>query len=126
MAIFVVWDEPHKQLLHFVYRPYWTEHHFEAAVRKATTLLDNIDHRVHLVIDHQQVRFQPKVFLFQSQRLIPITQHRNTGHVIVLGVPSQYDALRSISIQGDRPFRNYFFTPTLDAIYEQLQIQAGV
>ena len=120
MSIFVVWDEPHRRVMHFVYRPQWTNDHLEAALVRAGAMLKPISHPLDLFIDQQQVRLKPRDFLLHAQRLTVITRHRHVDRVILLGVPHDFNALRRIAVHQENPFQNYYFAPTLDDAFEFL------
>lgn len=120
MSIIVVWEEPHRKLLHFVYRPGWTQQDFEAALDKAHIMLDSIHHPVYLIIDQQQARLQPEQLLRHSHALRPVTRHANTRLVIVLGVPLKYNALSSASTEQRNPLYNFIFAPSAEDIHDLL------
>jgi hypothetical protein len=120
MSIIVVWDEPHKKLLHFVYRPQWTQQEFEDAACKAQSLINTVNHPVYFIIDQQQAQLKPEQLLRQSHRLRPVTRHPNTRLVIVLGAPLKYNALSTASTEQKNPLYNFIFAPTVEDIHEIL------
>jgi len=119
MSIFVVWDEPQRTILHFVYRPDWTETHFEAAQGRARFMLNQVEHRVDIIIDQQQVRVDPHDFLRHAQRLTTITRHANANRVVLLGMPADVHSLATIS-DHENPLRDYILAATMDEAYELL------
>ena len=126
MSIFVVWDEPHRTMMHIVYRPGWTEDDLHNTQVKAYTMLNQVEHMVDLFIDQQQMRLKPRDFLLHAQWLTPVTQHRNIRGVILMGVPEAFNGLRTINPHRENPFRNYFFAPTMDDAFEYVSETASV
>lgn len=126
MGILVVWEKPHKHVLHVVYRPQWNEQHFVAALFKARTMLNQVDYPVDLIIDQEQMILPPQDFLLHAQRLTTITRHRNTARVILIGVPQTFWSLCEIAAQNNTPFHNYHFSPTMEDAVEILWESAVV
>jgi isochorismate synthase EntC len=122
MSIFVVWDEPQKRIIHFVYRPAWTEQDFEAALHRARARLTQVDHPVDLIIDQQQVQIEERDLLRHARRLTAMIQHTNANKVVLLrpALSSELDAMATSSPTDDHPLHNYLFAATMDEAYNLL------
>ena len=122
MSIFVVWDEPQKHIMHFVYRPAWTERDFEAALNRARARLTQVDHPVDIIIDHQQVHVEAQELLRHARRLTAMTRHTNARRVVLLGtgMPSAFRSLAKNTVHEDNPFSHFLFASTMDEAYDIL------
>ena len=120
MSIFVVWEKPRRDIIHFVYRPGWSYEDFEGARRKAQQMLDQVAQSVDLIIDQQAIRFNQGDFLLHAELLSHVTQHPNIRQVIVLGVPEGLVPLRRVVMSDQGLFRNYHFASSMNEAYDLL------
>ncbi len=84
MAITVTWDNESKTIIRYVYEGHWTITDFNLAYAESRTLLDEVDHTVHFIVDIRASHLLPNGALSRG-RTIANSPHVNEGRTAIVG-----------------------------------------
>lgn len=84
MGIKVVWDNPERTIICFVFEGQWTWTEMQAARRQQHQMLEQVPHVVDVIMDFTQGRLLPQNPIAQLRQLSS-ARPVNTGIVILVG-----------------------------------------
>lgn len=122
MSINVIWDNPEKTIIRFIYNGDWTLDNFYDALEQAWSLQDKVHYTVHFIIDVQNSGFVPQGVLPHGRPVIS-RHHPNQGKSIIVGASTLIRALFQTFSKICAPrfeASMYGFAATLDEAREQL------
>jgi len=92
---------------------------------KASTLLDTVDHPVHMIVDLLGVQTMPRNFIsnFPMVSRLPLVNHRNLEVVINVMDNSFMEAVATIF---SRVYRKVNFVRSLDEAYKAARIENSI
>lgn len=85
MAAQVKWQDDSKKILIFTFEGYWVLADFYDVFKESNALLNNLDYKVHMIIDIRDSKSLPTGF-FSALRTISKQEHRNAGKVAMVGM----------------------------------------
>ncbi len=85
MPVNVTWKDEAKTVLVFAYEGHWDLNDFYAAIKKGDTLLDEVNHLAHLVLDVGGSKTAPNG-LMNAMSNTSRKLHPNTGLMIMVGM----------------------------------------
>ena len=84
MSIMVVWDNPEKTIMRFIYNGQWSMDNFYQALQESHDLMNTVDHRVGLIIDVQNSKLVPNGVLSHGKN-VTLRKHPNQGKNVIVG-----------------------------------------
>ncbi len=110
MNIHVNWADDAQEIVHLTFERGWTWDHLKQAIEQADTLIDSVEHTVHLIIDIRNGGI-PKDFLAAAGDIFAQGEARaNEGKRVVIGagilIRAAYRSLQAVygAKLADRPF----------------------
>ena len=85
MNISVVWDNDEKTILRYIYGKNWNWADFHTAAKEAYQMLDEVDHKVNVIMDFQNAQLVPQGAITNVQRAFSTRRHANINMTVIVG-----------------------------------------
>lgn len=124
MNIDVIWDNPEQTILRYVFKPRWNWNDLHTAMKEATLLMDEIDHRVDIIMDVSSASLIPSGAIAQAQKAFATPKHANAGITVVVSTSSFAQALVAVGRKlSGRAAQNWEmdFVTTLEQAREHIR-----
>lgn len=102
MAIQVVWDNPEKKIIRYIYDGRWTWEDLARAREIVHEMLDTVDYRVGIIVDVHKSTMLPNGALTRARQMARVTpkSHKNEGSTVIVGadtlIRSLFEMFRKI------------------------------
>jgi hypothetical protein len=114
MSVTLAWDAPDQSILRLIYERNWTQKDFQIVLSQLASVLNSLQHSVHIIIDQEQAEVSPGVFLNHAKSLCSITDHPNAGVVVVVGASDAARELCEMAANRHSFCHNLRFAPILE------------
>ncbi|MEZ4668735.1 MAG: hypothetical protein R3E39_12555 [Anaerolineae bacterium] len=125
MSITVDWDNPEKTVIRFKYDGSWTLTDYFAANEQSVGMMDNVDHKVHIIIDVTESKILPNGVISQGRSAANRGKHHNQGTVMIVGanglIRGMFDIFKKL-YGRNFDVNGYAFASTLDEAYKSLGV----
>lgn len=122
MSIKVLWDDTDKTIIRYMYEGRWTWDDFQNAYVEAKVMLDEVNHKVALIIDVRNSSLLPNGILSRAKNQSR-TRHPNEDTVVIVGanafVRAIYDVMRNLYSDAIQK-RGYYLASTLEEAHTLL------
>ena len=124
MSITAKWDNEDYTVIRIQLHDPWEGEEYSQATLHAWSLMETVNHTVHLIIDFSDASTFPKNMLLQA----PATNshiHLRQGLVIVVKITPYLQAVMRVAIRVfPRLGQNLFFTQTVQEAYDLIQARS--
>jgi len=122
MSIKVLWDNTEKTIIRYMYEGRWTWDDFQIAYTEAKVMLDEVNHKVALIIDVRNSSLLPNGILSRAKNQTR-TRHPNEDTVVIVGanafVRAIYDVMRNLYADAIQK-RGYYLASTVEEAHTLL------
>ncbi|MCA0458964.1 MAG: hypothetical protein LCI00_33755 [Chloroflexi bacterium] len=99
MGISVVWDNPERTIIRFIYNGQWSLDNFYQALNESHQMMDSVDFRVGIIIDMENSKLVPNGVLSHGKN-VSMRKHQNQGKSVIVGagglVRTLFDVYRKV------------------------------
>ncbi|MBZ0304002.1 MAG: hypothetical protein K8J31_29960 [Anaerolineae bacterium] len=120
MKIKPTWDNEGKTIIRHIFERGWGWTDFHQALEQASVMMDEVDHRVDVILDFRDANLIPNGAITQVKKAYTNPKHHNVGTTIVIGANSFMQALVSVGTKlAPNSLENWDveFARTLDEAY---------
>lgn len=96
MNIDVIWDNPEKTAVRYIFKPRWNWADLHGAMQEAAKLMAEVNHRVDIIMDVTSASLIPSGAIAQAQKAFATQKHGNAGTTIVVSTSSFAQALVAV------------------------------
>ncbi len=85
MPITVQWHNPEQTIVNFHFTAAWTWAEYDTAAQQARTMMDNVQHKIDIILEFDPKGRLPGNSFLNIQRAIA-NPHRNQGIIVIVGL----------------------------------------